>query len=188
MATIAPHMTAEELLALPEDGIDRELIRGELRESPMTTRGAPHCQAMANLTILLGNWLKRQPQPRGRLYAGDIRVRIRRNPDTFVGIDLAYISAELAATTAKNATFIDGIPVLAVEILSPNDTIDGITEKTNAYLEAGVSLVWEVDPFREVVAVHRPGALPEHYNIAQEIAAEPHLPGLRIPVAEIFAT
>jgi hypothetical protein len=27
-------MTTEELLALPEDGFDRELIRGQLREKP----------------------------------------------------------------------------------------------------------------------------------------------------------
>ena len=38
MATTSSLMTAEELLALPDDGIDRELIRGELRENPMTTR------------------------------------------------------------------------------------------------------------------------------------------------------
>jgi Uma2 family endonuclease len=187
MATTSSLMTAEELLALPDDGIDRELIRGELRESPMTTRGAPHCLAMTNLAFWLLNWLKQQPQPRGRLYTGDIRVRVRRNPDTFVGVDLAYISADLAAQTAKNATFIDGIPVLTIEILSPNDTMEGITEKTNAYLDAGVPLVWEVDPFREVVAVHRPGALPEHFNSSQELTAEPYLPGLCITVAEIFA-
>ncbi len=42
MATTSSLMTAEELLALPDDGIDRELIRGELREYPMTTRGVPH--------------------------------------------------------------------------------------------------------------------------------------------------
>jgi hypothetical protein len=35
MATTSSLMTAEELLALPDDGIDRELIRGELREYPM---------------------------------------------------------------------------------------------------------------------------------------------------------
>ena len=28
-------MTTEELVLLPEDGIDRELIRGQLREKPM---------------------------------------------------------------------------------------------------------------------------------------------------------
>jgi hypothetical protein len=31
-------MTTEQLLAMPEDGMDRDLIRGELRERPMTRR------------------------------------------------------------------------------------------------------------------------------------------------------
>jgi Uma2 family endonuclease len=187
MATTTSLMTVEELLALPDDGIDRELIRGELRESLMTTRSTPHCLAMTNLAFLIGVWLKQQPRPRGRLFTGDVRVIVRRNPDTFVGADLAYISADLAARTAKDASFIDGIPALTIEIMSPTDTAEGMAEKVREYLNAGVPIVWEVNPYYEVVAVHRPGALTESFNVSQELAAEPQLPGLRIPVAEIFA-
>jgi Uma2 family endonuclease len=187
MATTSSLMTAEELLALPDDGIDRELIRGELREYPMTMRSAPHCLAMTNLAGLLRNRLRQQSEPRGRLYTSDIRVRVDRDPDTFVGIDLATISADLALQTAADALFIDGIPVLAIEILSPSDIALGIREKTNAYLGAGVPLVWEVDPFSKVVAVYRPGSPPEHFNVTQDLTAEPHLPGFRVPVAEVFA-
>ena len=39
MSVASPLMTVEEFLALPDDGVDRVLIRGELRERPMTTRG-----------------------------------------------------------------------------------------------------------------------------------------------------
>jgi Uma2 family endonuclease len=180
-------MTAEELLALPDDGIDRELIRGELREHPISTRSAPHCRATANLNGLIWSWWRTQPEPRGELYTGDIRIRLQRDPDTFVGIDLAYISAELASRTPEDALFIDGIPVLAIEIFSPSDTVAEIAEKTESYLEAGVPLVWEVNPFSKTVAVYRPGQPPELFNVTHELTAEPHLPGLRIPVAEIFA-
>ena len=38
MATVSSLMTTEELLALPDDGIDRWLIAGELRERPMTLK------------------------------------------------------------------------------------------------------------------------------------------------------
>jgi Uma2 family endonuclease len=193
MATTTKPMTAEELLALPDDGIRRELIRGELREYPddpehlMTTRGMPHCRVTAKLSHLIHKWLERQPSPRGWLFAGDIRVRIHRDPDTFVGIDLAYISADLAAQAAEDATFIDGMPVLTIEILSPSDTVEGIREKRRAYLDAGVRLVWEVDPFSKVVTVYRPGMPPELFNVTQDLTAEPYLPGFRVPVAEIFA-
>jgi len=121
-------MTAEELLALPDDEIERELIRGELREYPMTTRGTPHCLATHNLDFLLGTWLRQQPRPRGRVYAGDIRVRVRRNPDTFVGVDLVYISAELAAQTAKNTKFIE--------------TIAGLPGQISEQIVHGVRITW----------------------------------------------
>jgi Uma2 family endonuclease len=188
MATASSLMTAEELLALPDDGIDRELIDGKLREHPMTTRGMPHCNVMANLSRILGVWLTQQARPRGRLYVGDARIRVNRDPDTFVGADIAYISAELAAQTAKNATFLDGIPVLAIEILLPSDRVEEIGEKVQAYLKAGVPLGWEVNPVYEAITVHRPGMPPELFNITQELTAEPHLKGFRVPVAEVFET
>lgn len=102
-------------------------------------------------------------------------------------MDLAYISADLAALTNKDALFIDGLPVLAIEIFSSTDTVAGIAEKTEAYLEAGVPLVWEVNPFPEVVAVDRPGLPPEHFNVTKDLTAEPHLLGFRVPVAKVFA-
>ena len=66
--------------------------------------------------------------------------------------------------------------------------VEGIAEKTEAYLEAGVPLVWEVNPFPEVMAAaYRPGLPPEHFNVTQDLTAEPHLPGFRVPVANVFA-
>lgn len=187
MSIVLKPLTTEELLALPDDGLDRELIRGELRERPMTTRGAPHCRVTYNLSYLLGHWLRRQSHPRGAVYAGDIRVRLRREPDSFVGIDIAFISPEHEAHTPKNATFLEGPPVLAVETISPSDTAESIAEKVKEYLEAGVALVWEVNPYYRTVTVHRPDAEPTLVNNIQELTAEPHLPGFCIPVAEIFA-
>jgi Uma2 family endonuclease len=187
VATASSLMTVEELLAMPDDGIERELIRGELREHPMSLRSAPHCLVTSNLDYLLGAWLRQQPRPRGRLFAGDVRVRVQRDPNTFVGIDLAYIAADLATRTAADALYIDGIPALAIEIFSPSDTVLEIAKRTESYLEAGVPLVWEVNPFSKTVSVYRPGQPPELFNVTHELTAEPHPPGLRIPVAEIFA-
>jgi hypothetical protein len=56
MATTSTLMTAEELLALPDDGIDRELIRGELRGVP-TARGSSPATRQSSMTGCL-SWLK----------------------------------------------------------------------------------------------------------------------------------
>jgi Uma2 family endonuclease len=186
MATTTTLMTAEEFLALPDDGVERMLIRGELWERTMTTRGYPHCRVNARLGHVLLTWRDAQPEPRGEVVVGEARVRIRHDPDTIVGIDLAYISGDLAGRTDPLASFIDGPPVLAVEILSPSDVQEDINAKVLDYLDAGVLLVWVVDPVFRTVMVYRPDTEPELFNNRQDLTAEPHLPGFRVPVAKIF--
>ena len=45
----AAGMTVEELLALPEDGMDRELIRGQLKAKPMTYRNRFYARAVTRI-------------------------------------------------------------------------------------------------------------------------------------------
>ena len=181
-----PLMTVEELLALPENGTERWLIRGRLREKPMTKRNRTHARIEARIAHLLLSWLDQQPTPRGAVYSGEAGCILRRNPDTSVGIDVVYISPDLSARQGGETTMIDGPPTLAVEILSPNEVQEEIDEKIEDYLAAGVALVWIVHPRFQTVTVYRPGRPPELFNATQEIAAEPHLPGFRVPVARIF--
>jgi Uma2 family endonuclease len=179
-------MTTEEMLALPENGMDRELINGELREYPMTKRNQWHSGTEANIAYYLKGWRDQNADRGGRVVSGEAGFRLRRNPDTTVGIDVAYISAEVVANTPREAAFFEGPPVLAVEILSPSDRQEEIAEKVRAYLETGVALVWLVDPEFRTVLVHRPDAEPELFNVRQELAGGAHLPGFRVAVAKLF--
>ncbi|HWE35328.1 MAG TPA: hypothetical protein VG406_02060 [Isosphaeraceae bacterium] len=54
-------MTTEALLALPENGVDRELIRGQLRERPMTRRNRRQSRGETRIAHLLESWLETQP-------------------------------------------------------------------------------------------------------------------------------
>jgi Uma2 family endonuclease len=186
-------MTTEELLALPDDGVERWLIRGQLRESgqvregAMTVRNRWHSRIMVRVAKFLDNWLDQQPEPRGAIFCGEVGCRLQRDPDTTVGIDVAYISAELAAQQSDDTSLIDGVPLLVAEILSPNDTQEQVSEKVDEYLGAGVALVWVINPHDRTVLIYRPGAEPEMVNVRQELTGEPHLPGFRVPVAEILA-
>jgi Uma2 family endonuclease len=78
------------------------------------------------------------------------------------------------------------VPTLAVEILSPNDTVEEIDEKLALCRRAGVALVWVIDPYVQTVTVHTTDNRPTLFNIDQELSAEPHLPGLRIAVSRLF--
>lgn len=188
MATVPQFMTEEEFLALPDDdGVERELIRGVLRERPsMTTRGCAHTVVTTNISCLLKVWQKSQAHPRGWVMTGDARIRIRLEPTSFVGADFAYIPAETRPSNPRKARNIEGPPLLIIEILSPSDKQEDIADKVSEYLDAGVPLVWIVDPRFSTVIVHRPDARPQLFNVDQEITAEPHLPGFRVAVADFF--
>ena len=186
MATASTLMTTEELLALPENGTDRWLIAGELRERPMTKRNRFHSRAMARVCKMLEDWLESQPQPRGQVLVGEAGVILARDPDTTVGIDVTYISAEVMARQTDESTMVEGVPTLVVEILSPSDTMEDVNEKIDVYLAAEVPIVWIIDPHRQLVTVHQPAKRSQLFNVGDELTTEPHLPGLRVPVERIF--
>lgn len=177
-------MTVDEMLALPDDGMDRELIRGELREKPMTMRNRRHSATEGRLARLLGNWLLDQPEPRGEIVAGEAGFRLQHNPESGVGIDVAYVSAEVASRS-PNAAYFEGAPILAVEILSPSDVQAAIDEKIELYLESGVAVVWVVNTTLRTVAVYRKDSPPLIFGPGQVLATEPELPGLSIAIDSI---
>ena len=180
-------MTTEQLLALPDDGKERWLIRGELREKEMTRRNRGHSRTEGKIAYLLRRWMESQPEPRGEVLVGEAGVRLRRNPDTTVGVEVAYVSAQTADADPHEERFLDGIPVLVVEILSPSDSEEEINEKLRSYIDAGVKFAWVVDPRFRTITVYRPDAEPELFNVNDTISGEPHLPGFNVAVAEVFS-
>ena len=106
-------MTVEEFLALPDDGTDRWLIRGELRPRnlAMSLRNWKHGFAVTKAAKLLDLWLDDQPEPRGAIVTGDTGFRLHRDPDSFVGIDVALASAQLIASAPRKGGHFDGPPV-----------------------------------------------------------------------------
>jgi Uma2 family endonuclease len=187
VAIDAPLMTTEQLLAMPRNGTERWLIRGQLREKPITVRNRTHSRLMANVVYVLKRWLETQTEPHGQILCGEAGCRLRRNPDSTVGIDVAYVAASLVQQQTDETTLIEGVPVLAVEILSPSDTEEELNEKIDDYLAAGVALVWIVDPHDQTVTIYRAKTEPALVTMRQELSGEPHLSSFRVPAAEIFA-
>src|SRR3954467_9110478 len=64
-------MTTEELDALPDDGTERWLIHGELREGELTRRNLSHSEIEANFSGEIYLWRKTQPRPRGKVISGE---------------------------------------------------------------------------------------------------------------------
>ena len=188
-----PLMTAEEFEALPDDGVERRLIRGvlyERRPAPggdgMTKRNRFHSRVMMRVGHLLLTWADRQPEPRGQVVGGEAGFILRRNPDSTAGIDVAYVSPATVAVQTDATTLFDGPPVLAVEILSPNNTHQEVVDKLRDYLTSGVAVVWVVDPDLQTVAVYRPAGPLALFGPTQTLTGDPELRGFAGRVADFF--
>ena len=60
------------------------------------------------------------------MHAGEVGTILRCDPDSTVGIDMAYFSAETIARQTDQTTLIEGAPRLVVEVLSLSDEVGEI--------------------------------------------------------------
>jgi Uma2 family endonuclease len=202
MAVLEPpkqKLTAEDLMAMPDDGMIRWLVNGELRERPgefhddprmpaMTIRNRHHCRTMTRVARFLDEWSDEAPLPRGEVLSGEAGVRLIPGEDAVVGVDVVYVPPDVMLTQSNKTTIVEGVPRLIVEILSPSDSKRDIDDMIDLYESAGVPALWVLDPDRRTVTVHRPGEEPAFYNAKQELNGDPYLPGFRVPVAKLFGS
>ena len=77
-------------------------------------------------------------------------------------------------------------PDLVVEVVSPTNTFGSVDERIAEFLDAGVPLIWVVNPTRRHVFVHRRDGSVAKYRQSDTIMDEPLLPGLAVAVAAFF--
>ena len=143
-------MTAEQLLELPDDGMRHELVDGDLHTK--APAGGAHGQIAAEL---LGRMFAVVQAGRlGRLFAAETGFRLRRDPDTVRAPDVAFVRTDRVAE-ARVPGFPALAPDLVAEVVSPSDRAAEVTGEALAWLDAGVSTVWVVDPENRTVTVYR---------------------------------
>lgn len=182
VAAPAP-MTADQLAELPDDGRRHELVEGELRT--MAPAGGQHGQVALTIGGLV--WSHVRQNGLGRCYAAETGFVLHRDPDTVRAPDLAFVSSARSSGEADSG-FLDEVPDLVVEVVSPSDRASEVTQKALVWLDHGVRLVWVVDPRARLVTVHQPG------DVIGLIRGEDAvldggevLPGFRVSLADLFA-
>ena len=78
-------------------------------------------------------------------------------------------------------------PDLAVEILSSSNTPREMQRKRGEYFDAGVRLVWIIDPEARTVVVHTSAAEPVILSAHDVLDGGEVLPGFTLPLGELFA-
>ena len=175
-------LTAEDLLRLSSQGVKGELIRGVLHET--VSVGKVHGRiAMAFGGALVGHV---RPRRLGTVIGSDAGVLIQRNPDTVREPDIAYISAERLPLDDQSDGYLEVVPELVVEIVSPSDSPTEVDEKIRMWLDLGVSMALVVRPANRTIVIRRPGIPAVTLSGEDTLDGGDVLPGFSLPLSEIF--
>ncbi|HYO29506.1 MAG TPA: Uma2 family endonuclease [Thermomicrobiales bacterium] len=173
--------TIEEIERLPEDETF-ELLRGE----PLTAcrTGLIHGDTTLECAGRLRAVVKRD---RLGLVVTEVGFFLPTQPETLLAPDVAFVRRDRLPPPSEWAGFQRLAPDLAVEVVSPIDTVGEVNDKTLTYLDAGVQLVWVVDPHRRIVAAYTPDGMARILRGTEVLDGGDVVPGFSTPVADLFA-
>ena len=177
-------LTYDDFLLFPDDRRRHELIDGV--HYVTAAPGNKHQVILGNLHWLIRSYL--ETRPIGRVYLPPFDVVF-----SFVDVvepDLLYLSNDRAeqVLTPKHLA---GAPELAVEIGSPGTRKRDETVKKRLYERFGVSEYWVIETRTDLVRIFRHAG--DRFGRPVELLLErgdvlttPLLPGLKLPLAQIF--
>ena len=178
-------LTAADLAALPNElpsgPVKYELDNGSL--IMMAPAGEPHADVQATMVTEL--MVQGERRGHGKAY-GEVGVVLWKNPFRVVEPDAAFVVKASLPVRTSPERYLETIPELVVEIRSKNDTNPYVFRKVADYLDAGVQLVWVIDPEAATIVEHRPGAAPKTIPASDELQCEEIIPGFRLPLSELF--
>ena len=181
---LARKLTYEDYVLIPDDGRRHEVLDGEhyVTASPFIR----HQDVVSNLHFALS--LFNRTHRLGKILLAPTDVVL--SPHDVVVPDLIFVSNErLSIVGEKN---VQGAPDLIVEVLSKGTRQRDESLKLHLYERYGVREYWMLDPDRRTTKVFR--RIGKRLPLAASLSAESGdvlatslLPGLAVPLVEIFA-
>ena len=177
--TEAPVTTIEALLALPDDGMRHELLDGEHVVTPAPAY--PHQSALSRLQSALSMALAGRTDLEALWSPADIVL----GPRTLVQPDLFVIRVNPASPPSSWRDV--GVPVVAIEVLSPGTASRDRGAKRRIYQRAGVGEYWIVDLDARLIERWTPSDIrPEILDEWLIWAPEGEPPVLSLELASLF--
>jgi Uma2 family endonuclease len=180
--TLTKLTTADELYAMPDDGVRYELVKGDLiRMSPagdehgrvtMSLAGPLHHHVLANKL--------------GVVYAAETGFLLESDPDTVRAPDIAFVTNERLALTGTPRSYRGCAPDLVVEVLSHGNTVSEVEAKVAQWLQADARMVWVVSPKLRTITVCRSLTDTVVLTASDTLDGGDVVPGFQIPVADLF--
>jgi len=171
--------TEDDLRAMPEDGQKYELVDGEIRMSPAGDR---HSAIALQLGALLLAFVKERRL--GHVFGADAGFRLPggniRSPD------VSFVASGRFPDDRVPDDWGSVAPDLAVEVISPRDRPRHVLDKVGEYLEAGVRLVWVIQPRHERAVVSRSIGDVRALGRDDFLEGEDVFPGFRLALRDVF--
>ena len=161
----------------------REGILYELNEGEVVTMTEPmprHNWVRDNIARLTGNFVEERKL--GRVF---LETGYQLTPETVRIPDVSFVPADRMREIDLDRR-IQGAPALAIEVVSPTDLAEELTQKVKQYLAAGAKAVWVFYPKTREVQVFRAdgGSFVRHEH---ETLEDPDLlPGFSLDLKAVF--
>jgi Uma2 family endonuclease len=176
-------ITPDEFYRMGDAARGFELVNGEMKELGMSAQSS---WVGGQVYLRLGNYARSTtpgwafpPETGFRCFADD-RGRVRKPDASWIAL------SRMARRQYEEEGFIEIVPDLVAEVVSPNDGAEEVEEKIEMWLAAGVKLLWEVYPNTRTIRAHRPDGTITLIRAADTLTAPDVLPGFSVPVAELF--
>ena len=175
-------ITGEQLLEMSPKLIGHvELVKGEVIQ--MGPAGYSHGRLAHKLGFLLGKYVEEKDL--GEMCAAETGFYTARQPDSIRAADAAFIAKERVPQGAFDG-YLEIVPDLTVEVVSPYDQPREILEKVNECLEAGVKCIWVVYPKSRQVYVYKSDSSVELLSEDDTLTGDDVIPCFHCKVAELF--
>jgi Uma2 family endonuclease len=175
-------VTADQLLEMPDDGMRRELVRGEVRV--MSPAGGRHGRLGARILSRLDTFV--EANGLGVVFNSDTGFRLSADPDTVRMPDASFVSRNRIEEIGDVDGFLPGAPDLAVEVVSPSDSFNDVDEKVSEYLAAGCRMVIVVNPRRRAATIYRSSSHIQRLTENDSLDGGDVVPGWTLPLRELF--
>ena len=174
MATARKLITADELLDMPDDGYQYELVRGVLIKMPPP--GLMHTVVTDRIGRRMGNFVDEHGL--GFIGGPEASAYLEQNPDTVRAADYALIPLGLIPDPPPARGYVPGmIPALVVEVISPDGRETTVARRVRMWLDAGVRLVVVAYiATQEIVAHHADGTV-RRFGTEDTLTCDSLLPG-----------
>ncbi|QHV00751.1 Uma2 family endonuclease [Synechocystis sp. CACIAM 05] len=180
-----PSLTLEEFSRLPEGEVNYELQDG-MAIAKMSPKRI-HSSLQRTLLFLLSDWGNSQDCPLpGEAYP-EWGICLQKDGQDWAPVpDVTYISDQKLAPFALENDFCPVAPELVVEIISPGQSFEAMTQKALDYLAAGVERVWIISDRHSTLTIFAPDLPPITYQ-GDQLVEDDLLPQLSFTVNELFA-